>query len=181
MPPVPVPAAPLAEAARTGIAKTETRGMLVPPPVVAKPAPVGSSAKSPETGAAEKSKPARFAVAAVKAEPPVTAVRAAPPPQVVRRAEPPRKPAPPTAGKSAYAVQLASVKSQGAADREWARLKQRYATLLKDFEPSVEKAVVEKRGTFYRLRVMGLATRKQANALCTKLKVAGQGCLVVRL
>jgi len=79
-----------------------------------------------------------------------------------------------------YVVQLASLKSKPAALREWSRLKKRYTSLFSALEPSVQKASIAKRGTFYRLRADGFATRRQANKACQKIKAAGQGCLVVK-
>lgn len=108
---------------------------------------------------------------------PDVAARVAPP--VLPR--PPKRPAVPVVAKlQPYLVQLVSVKSQAAAKREWARLKDRHAMLLRPLKASVQKAEVAKRGVFYRLRADGFATRREANALCAKLKAAGQGCLVVR-
>lgn len=106
-------------------------------------------------------------------------------PEKVARAtslpRPPKRPEAPVAAKPLpYLVQLASVKSQAAAAREWTRLNERHAALFAPLQASVQKADVRKRGIFYRLRADGFASYRQANALCGKLKAAGQGCLVVR-
>jgi hypothetical protein len=90
------------------------------------------------------------------------------------------KPVPPATTKANYVVQLVSVKSRRAANQEWGRLQKRFATLLGSLESSVQKALVPKRGTFYRLRAGAFETRSQARALCRKVKAAGQGCLAVR-
>ncbi len=100
--------------------------------------------------------------------------------QTASRPKPPKRTVPPVAANSAYFVQLASVKSQRAANREWARLKKRFAALFGSLEPSIQKTSIAKRGTFYRLRAAGFETKKQARDLCMKMKSAGQGCLVVR-
>lgn len=124
------------------------------------------------------------AVKPAKEAPPPVAVKAAPKPrpkavkptiQTARRAEPPK-----AAAASAYFVQLVSVKSENAADREWGRLSKRFTKLFNGLEPSIQKASVAGKGTFYRLRAAGFDTQGQARDLCRKLKAAKQSCLVVR-
>lgn len=116
---------------------------------------------------------------APKAPTPVPTAKAPEPPAKVQLASRPPVSAPPVA-KKPYLVQLASLKSNPAATREWGRLKQRFAGLFDGLSPSVQKATVKNRGTFYRLRADGYETRRQALTACRKLKAAGQGCLVVK-
>lgn len=108
----------------------------------------------------------------------------APPPEskvIVASIPRPRaaKPSPPAA-RRLYTIQLASLKSRAAADREWSRLKRRFAKSLGNLTPSVKKATLAKRGVFYRLRAGEIASHKRARKLCATVKAAGQSCLVVR-
>ncbi len=134
--------------------------------------------------ASPRPKPVKPKIAAPSAGAPAQTVTPPKAPKPVRlAARPPAAPQKAAAAavtKSSYFVQFVSVKSRRAADREWERLRKRYATLLGPFEPSIQKATVAKRGTFYRLRAAGFETRDQARTLCAKMKAAGQGCLVVR-
>lgn len=115
-------------------------------------------------------KPTAKPVAKPSPRPKKTEIAARPPPSSIAT----------PAVKRPFVVQLASLKSKPTALREWGRLKKRYATLFSGLEPSVQKASIAKRGTFYRLRADGFATRRQASAACRKMKAAGQGCLVVK-
>ncbi|MDD9917599.1 MAG: SPOR domain-containing protein [Rhodospirillaceae bacterium] len=84
------------------------------------------------------------------------------------------------APKPPYLIQLVSVKSNAAASREWTRLQKRFAGLFGGLEPSIQKAVIKTRGTFYRLRADGFSSKHQAAAACRSLKAKGQSCLVVK-
>lgn len=103
------------------------------------------------------------------------------PPQPAKTVVAARKP-PPVAAAPArpYMIQLVSVKSESAATREWERLQKRFSRQFGALEPSVQRVVLKKRGTFYRLRADGFETRRKATDACRKLKAAGQGCLVVK-
>jgi hypothetical protein len=73
-------------------------------------------------------------------------------------------------------IQLGAYGSQGSAKDAWGRLSKRFA-YLEPLAMSVEQADVGGT-TLYRLRA-GAGSFSQANALCGKLKVAGESCLVV--
>lgn len=87
------------------------------------------------------------------------------------------KPAAASGAKSGGAmIQLGAYGSQGSAKDAWGRLSKRFA-YLEPLAMSVEQADVGGT-TLYRLRA-GAGSFSQANALCGKLKVAGESCLVV--
>jgi hypothetical protein len=155
------------------------------------PTPSPQTITPPSTPAAVK-KPASATVDTVKPAkeaPPPTAAKTAPKPrpkavkptvQTARSAVRSQRDVPKAAKTSAYFVQLVSVKSQNAADRECDRLSKRFTKLLSGLESSIQKASVAGKGTFYRLRAAGFNTQGQARDLCRKLKAAKQSCLVVR-
>lgn len=156
------------------------------------PIPSPQAITPPSAPAAVKV-PAPASVASVKplkVTPPPVAVKPAPKPRpkaikpnvqlAARNPEPPKSAAVKPANTSGYFVQLVSVKSEKAADREWGRLSKRFTKLFGGLEPSIQKASVAGKGTFYRLRAAGFDTQGQARDLCRKLKAAKQSCLVVR-
>ena len=150
-PPKPVPELPKAI---KGIEKPPVQAIAKPEP---KPAAV--STKAPKPAAIKPTPPTRPQLA-VKTVPAAVATASA--------AKPP------------YLIQLVSVKSSAAANREWTRLQKRFAGLFGDLKPSIQKAVIKKRGTFYRLRADGFASKRKAAAACKSLKAKGQGCLVIK-
>ncbi|MBL9066552.1 MAG: SPOR domain-containing protein [Sphingopyxis sp.] len=77
---------------------------------------------------------------------------------------------------SGWAVQLGAYDSLGIAKEKWGGLKKRNGVLA-NFPASSHAATVNGR-TFYRLTVNGLATRADANNLCSELKAKGQTCFV---
>ena len=145
-------------------------------PPAQKPAPAPAPAKPVETA---KTVP----VAPVKTVP-VPASKPAPAPkpaQVAAKPAPaPAKPTPapaqtaeaPAAGGT---IQLGALPSEAAANAAWKSLSGRYAYLAA-VSHSVVKADVNGK-TYYRLRA---AAGGQASSVCSKLKVAGEACTIVR-
>ncbi len=164
-PPKPLPPIPAPPAAKPPVVKALIEKPMLPATPTAAAEATSRPKLAPPPAPKTVSKPAVEPPPAPKKT--VLAVRTSPP-----AAAPVAKPP--------YVVQLASLKSNAAASREWARLKIRYAALFEALEPSIQRATIPKRGTFYRLRADGFATRRQAVATCAKLKAAGQGCLVVK-
>ncbi|MCQ8240600.1 SPOR domain-containing protein [Rhizosaccharibacter radicis] len=96
---------------------------------------------------------------------------------------PARMPAPaaaPAEGTAAalggrYAVQLAALGSQQAADAEWSRLQKQVPELLGDKAHNV--TVVTRDGhSFFRLRTPGFPSIAAANAFCQQLRARGVAC-----
>lgn len=76
-----------------------------------------------------------------------------------------------------FGVQLASLKSNEAAQKQWQVLKKKAPDVLGKYSPSVQKAEVN--GTaVYRLRIKGLASKAQVNTLCSELKAKGVACTI---
>jgi cell division septation protein DedD len=128
------------------------------------------------------------------AEAPSTAQRASPPPKPLIAKPPPLPPsptigenkpvAPPTSKLGAtsagggWKVQLASVSSNAAAEREWKRMQLRNSDLLGNLSLTTQTIKLD-RGTFYRIQAGPLADLATANNLCGSLKARKQDCLIV--
>lgn len=74
-------------------------------------------------------------------------------------------------------VQLGAFSSEGAANKAWINLSKRFAYLA-DYNRSIAPAKVGDK-TVYRLRI-GVGSPANADGLCQKLRVAGEGCVIVR-
>ena len=84
------------------------------------------------------------------------------------------------ASPRAYRIQIASMRSAGAAQKAWERLTKGHADLFGKLEPKIVRAELAKKGSFYRLQAGPLADAKAASALCTRAKKRKIGCLIVR-
>jgi hypothetical protein len=79
------------------------------------------------------------------------------------------------AAVAAAHVQLASQPSEGAAETSLNNLVRRYGSLFNGVRPSVVKADVSGRGTYYRV-VIPAATLSGAEQLCSSIKAKGGDC-----
>lgn len=79
-----------------------------------------------------------------------------------------------------FVVQLASHRSEDAAQTEWSAIQSRLPDLLNDREPEIVMFDAGDRGIFYRLRLAGFNDQERANAFCDLLQARGQDCLTVR-
>lgn len=86
-------------------------------------------------------------------------------------------PAPVAAG--AWAVQLSSQRSAEEAQTSFQQLRARHPSILDNRQMSVQRAEIEGRGIFFRLRVLA-DTRNEAINLCERLKAAGESCFVTQ-
>lgn len=85
----------------------------------------------------------------------------------------------PTGRDSNSVVQLASLRSRGEAEELWNVLNTRHRNLLRPpLYADIRRADLEAKGTFYRLRVAGLASESEAKKLCDALKGQQQACFV---
>ena len=89
-----------------------------------------------------------------------------------------KKPPPPPAAR-AFAVQIASLKSEAAARARWSDLNRRHPDLLRGLSLSVDRVASEKEAR-YRLRAGPLPDRAAAKRLCDRLTEREIGCLIVR-
>lgn len=80
-----------------------------------------------------------------------------------------------------WGVQLAAGFSRNKALAMYARSMKRLSAVIGDHDPSLLSSVFRSRGTrpFYQVRV-GADTREAANAMCDKIKRAGQACIVLK-
>jgi hypothetical protein len=140
-------------------------------PSVAPPSP------SPETPATKSS-----------AAPAASTTKPAPAPQVAQAKIPtapataakPAQPGKPVRGSSVQ-VQLFSSRSADEARSAWARLKDKNGDLLGALSPTVARADLGDRGTFYRLRAGPIADEAEARAICDSLAGRGTSCIIIRL
>jgi hypothetical protein len=82
------------------------------------------------------------------------------------------------AAMGAFALQIGSYKSQADAESAWKTYKGRHAALLSGYSENIQQADLGDKGTWYRLRVGGLADREVALALCDRLKADGGACIL---
>jgi len=154
---------------------------VAPPPnavVVAPPPPPPAAAP-----------PARSAPAPIQlATPTPPPVAAAPPPPVAQTRPPATAPAAaPVAAAPVAAVpvggariQLASVRAEAEAQREWARLLRQHGDVLAGLTPSYTNADLGERGVYIRLQAGPFPIPEAARAACETLRARGVGCNVVR-
>lgn len=153
---------------------------LVEPPLPEPPArPTAEASKAPPPVAANpKVSPSPSpAVAVAPANPTTPAqVKVATAPASVSSTAQPDKPA---SGKG-FQLQLLSSRSADEAKGAWARLRDKNGDLLGPLSPSVARANLGDRGTFYRLRAGPVASESKARSICGSLSARGVSCLVVR-
>jgi cell division septation protein DedD len=116
--------------------------------------------------------------------PPKPLIAKAPPPpptppvvETKSVAPPSPKPAATPAG-GGWKIQLASVSSNAAAEREWKRMQSGNNELLGKLSLTIQTIKLD-RGTFYRIQAGPLADRAAASSLCGTLKTRKQDCLIV--
>jgi cell division protein FtsN len=166
----PHPAAPAAEAQAT------------PPPVATETKPAPAEVKKPTTPPVAAKKPAppppeiRTASTAPAPEPEATA----PPAQLGLKAPvataPVRETAPAHESSGAYLLQIGAYKSEGEADAAWKIYQSRHAATLSGHAKDVKQVDLGAKGTWYRLRIGGFASKESAAALCSKLTAEGGAC-----
>lgn len=84
-----------------------------------------------------------------------------------------------TAATSDFTVQLAALPSEAAARDTAAQLSRQYASLIGERGLTIQRADIEGRGTFYRVRV-GTSGSGDATNLCNQIKASGGNCFVAR-
>jgi outer membrane biosynthesis protein TonB len=91
------------------------------------------------------------------------------------------KPAQPgkPAKSSSVQLQLFSSRSAEEARSAWARLKDKNGDLLGALSPTVARADLGDRGTFYRLRAGPIADEAKARAICDSLAGRGTSCIII--
>jgi hypothetical protein len=77
-------------------------------------------------------------------------------------------------------VQVFSGRSADEAKSAWAKLKGRNSDVLGPLSPTVARADLGDRGTFYRLRAGPIESETKARTLCSSLSSRGVPCIIVR-
>ncbi len=105
-----------------------------------------------------------------------TPIVSAPEPKPAPIVNTPTAPATTTAD-SRHVVQLASLRSRSAAEETWAAFNKSHGSILpRGTYMDVVRADVPNKGTFYRLRLAGLADKATADQICSRLKSRNQSC-----
>lgn len=80
-----------------------------------------------------------------------------------------------------YRIQIASLRSETAIRKKWLLLRAKHKDLLGNLKLTIERAALGGgQGIFYRMQASPLASRREAAALCAKVKKRKLGCFVVR-
>lgn len=77
-------------------------------------------------------------------------------------------------------IQLAAFKSEDQARGAWSSLQQRFPNELGGLPLIIEQADLGPKGIFYRVQTGPLASREVALAMCDRLKVQGQSCILAQ-
>lgn len=159
------------------------------------PATLSESSQAQIEAAQESASETAAAASEAAADPVTESAAITPPPAPVTEPAKPEtqvdataQPAQPTAVAAAAAgalsdnwrVQVGAVRSQDAAEKEWARLVGRHNDLLGDLKLQVQEVDVKGKGTFFRIRGGPMADRAAADGLCDKLKAQKIPCIPVR-
>jgi hypothetical protein len=170
-PPAPVASIP----ATPDVAPPPNAVVVAPPPP---PPPVATARPAPApTPLASPAPPPPVAVAPAPAPTPAPA----PPPQAAQTRPPAPAPAPVAAAPAGGArIQLASVRAEAEAQREWARLLRQHGDVLGGLAPSYTSADLGERGVYIRLQAGPFPIPEAARAACETLRARGVGCNVVR-
>ncbi len=130
---------------------------------------------------AKVAKPAPTKVAIQKVPAKKVAVKKVPVKKVAVKKAPAKKAAPiKTASVSSpYAVQISSQRSAAAAQKSYATLSRRFASVIGGKGVDIRKGVIKGKGTYYRVRIPA-NSRSAANTICSRLKAKGGACFVTR-
>jgi len=141
------------------------KALVPPPPPAPTPAPASTPAPAPAAEAPKAPDPAPK---------PAETAAAAPAP----KAAAPKAPAPKAAAAGDFNIQVAALRSEEAAEKEWARVQSANKTLLGALKPTFQRVTTAK-GVFFRVQG-GPLTAQAAKDACAALKAKGQACLVVK-
>jgi hypothetical protein len=162
--PAPKPA-PVAAVPATTVPTEPVSSPPTPTPVIA-PAPVATP-------------PAQQMAATAPPKPVVKAVAPPPAPKPsIAEAPPAPAPAPVAASSGGAMIQIGSYKSEADANAAWTAYKAKHGSIIGSGSLDVAKADLGAKGTWYRARIAGFASKAEAAATCTKLKADGADCIV---
>lgn len=84
-----------------------------------------------------------------------------------------------TTQRSEWAVQVSSQRSPEAAQASYQNLRNRFGSIFEGRSMAIQRAVIEDKGTFYRVRIQ-TASKSDATQFCSKFKASGGSCFVTR-
>jgi hypothetical protein len=167
VPPAPEPADPPATVAVQPVQPPATVAVQPPATVDVQPVQPPAPPKAPESNN-------QIAVVIPKAPATTVAVSPPSPPPGNTGATPMRTMA------GVYRVQVASTRSEASAKTLWSKQVDKHPDVLGQLPLTVQSAVIQDRGTFYRVQGGAFGDREAADSICRKLKSRGQDCIVVR-
>lgn len=144
----------------------------VPPPASKEPAPKETAVKEPAPKAKAMASPN---AAPARAESLPREIFSGDSEQKIKSLS--RKNATAAGGKGAYAIQLASLPSQDAANALLQKYQMRYASALQGHALRIVRANVEGRGTYYRIQSQPTLSDQAARDLCMTIKGMGGSCI----
>ena len=133
--------------------ETTSKALVPPPPPAVPPAKAEESAPAPKVAAPVAPKPA-----------PEPAPAPAPAPKAV--------------ASGGFNIQIAALRTEDAAEKEWKRVQAGNSSLLSGLSPTYQR-VTTSNGVFFRVQG-GPLTESAARDACAALKAKGQACLVVK-
>lgn len=182
------PDQPVADAAPSSMssAAAPARSAPAPAPRVAaappRPAPdtTAEAEESAPTRPAPQPRQAASNSGPLSLNPNAAPSRAAPAPAAPARtaAVAPQASAPASTGGAGSYVQVSSQRSEGEAQSAFRSLQAKFPDQLGGRQPSIHKADLGAKGTYYRAMVGPFASASEASQLCASLKAAGGQCLV---
>lgn len=85
----------------------------------------------------------------------------------------------PSVSSSEWKVQVSSQRSRDAAEASFKNIQGRFASVLSGRSANIERADVDGKGTFYRVKILA-DSKSAASDICSRLKSAGGSCFVTR-
>ena len=149
---------------------------------IALPTPSPLPAPQQQAAAAPAPQPAAPKPAAAVSASPQPAAQSDPgaPTQIAAAAEVSQQPAArPAVTSSEWKIQVSSQRSREAAESSFSNIKQRFSSVLGNRTAAIERADIEGKGTFYRVKVLA-QSKDDATNVCNRLKGAGGSCFVTR-
>ena len=153
---------------------------LLPPPEEPLPPPAPGETVIATFGENPAPEPAPEPTPAPPAPEPKVAPKPAPAPPPEEKPAPERVAPPAPSSSGAYLIQMASLRDEGAATREWARLQKAHTDVLGSLTVNIQRADLGAKGVYWRLRAGFVADRDAAAALCQTLKARKVPCLPVK-
>jgi len=87
----------------------------------------------------------------------------------------------PISGGGDYVVQVASVRSESAAQDIWNKTEAKFGDVIgSNMYADIKYADLAEKGIYYRLRVAGISSKEAASRLCEQFKARDQACFVTR-